>query len=215
MKNRFLTLIIIVSLVLSLISGCREKSPGGENQNAEEYNNQYSEEDSEEDLYYLINYGGEISGQTYISEFGFSIEFPEGWSLFDRESTAKNLKFSSLEEEIDDYGHLIDALFLVKDDELVLIEYMPRFKEANSTTDIIIMLAAIFEKNHPDGKIQLLETDFGGVSTRFFRGVTPEGEVNYMFSFMKGSIQMVLSYIAQSQDNHFDEFLEYVYKTEK
>ena len=102
-------MILAVSMLGMLQTGCGQKSET-ETPSGKEAEEDAGENEGTEGQYdALLSRGGEISGQSYISEFGFTLEFPGEWEPMDRKETAASLGYDSAKEELMTDGRLVEG----------------------------------------------------------------------------------------------------------
>ena len=214
MKRKLLRGVLAVCVLGMLQAGCGQKAeteaPSGKETEEEAGKN----EETERQYDALLARGGEISGQSYISEFGFTLEFPEDWEVLDREETVSSLEYASAEEELAAEGRFVDAAF-IKDNDAVLISYEILDESLRGTDDIASDLAASMVHELPEEDFRVSEAEFAGAPQRYVKETDTSGTSTYWIPFAEGEALMLVSLKAESGDQAFEEFLGYAYDTEK
>ena len=197
-----------------LQTGCGQKSET-ETPSGKEAEEDAGENEGTEGQYdALLSRGGEISGQSYISEFGFTLEFPGEWEPMDRKETAASLGYDSAEEEFMTDGRLVDAAF-VNGDDAVIINYEVLDESQRGEGDITSYLGSFFEYTLPEEEIEILEAEFAGVRRKYIKETDQTGVPTYWLPYTDKEIMMNVIFKAWSGNNTFEDFLGYAYDTEK
>ena len=207
-------MILAVSMLGMLQTGCGQKSET-ETPSGKEAEEDAGENEGTEGQYdALLSRGGEISGQSYISEFGFTLEFPGEWEPMDRKETAASLGYDSAEEEFMTDGRLVDAAF-VNGDDAVIINYEILDESQRGEGDITSYLGSFFEYTLPEEEIEILEAEFAGVRRKYIKETDQTGVPTYWLPYTDKEIMMNVIFKAGSGNNTFEDFLGYAYDTEK
>lgn len=215
MKKKIVRGILTVCMLGMMFGGCirklaAEEAPEKAEEEAGAAGN--TQADGLQDA--ILKRGGEISGQTYISEFGFTLEVPGEWHIMDRKAVLSELGYASEKEELAAEGRFIDAI-IMKDDDAGFISYEVLDESLRGKTDISYDLAASMESGLPEEEIHVLEGEFAGAPRRYVKETAADGTSTFWIPFTEGEALMLLSFKSPSGDRAFEKFLAYAYDTEK